>query len=84
MTFPITIDYHKQNIRLSVEQLFIDDRVELYRVTGSNGMIVIESNRPLFRNKGVKHRLGNWHQVDGKALSSRVNRVNSQSHYKAC
>jgi hypothetical protein len=70
MTFPITINYYKQTIRLSVEQVYIDDRVERYRVTGSNGMIVFQSNRPLFWNKGVKHRIGTWQQTEGKALGS--------------
>jgi hypothetical protein len=34
MTFPITINYFKQTIRLSIDQ-YIDDRLERYRVVGS-------------------------------------------------
>lgn len=72
MTFPITINYYKRSIRLSVEQLYIDDRLERYSVTGSNGVVVIESNRPLFRSKGVKYRMGTWQQAEGKTLSAHV------------
>ena len=70
MIFPITIEYHKRKIRLSVEQLYIDDRTEQYSVTGGNGSIVIESNRPLFRTKGLKHRMPNWKQVKGQNIST--------------
>jgi hypothetical protein len=68
MIFPIVIVYHKKPIRLSVEQLFIDDRTERYQVTGSNGIIIIESNRPLFRGKGLKRRNPDWKQIEGKSL----------------
>lgn len=72
MTFQIVIEYHKRTIRLSVEQLHIDDRSEMYKVTGSNGEITIESNRPLFRGKGLKHRVPNWKQTTGKTVSEKV------------
>jgi len=68
MTFPITIEYHKRAIRLSVEQLSIDDRMERYSIRGANGTIIIESNRPLFRARGLKHRPPNWRQIEGKSL----------------
>lgn len=70
MTFQITIDYHRKHIRLAVEQLYIDERFERYKVTARNGAIVIESNRPLFRARGLKHRAPNWKQTEGKPLSS--------------
>jgi hypothetical protein len=72
MKFQISIDYHKKAIRLSIEQLYIDDRLERYQVTGGNGLIVLESNRPLFRSKGIKHRPGTWQQTEGRILSPRV------------
>jgi len=68
MSFPIIIEYHKKPIRLWVEQLSIDDRMERYSVRGSNGTIVVESNRPLFRARGLKHRPPTWRQIDGKPL----------------
>jgi hypothetical protein len=68
MKFQISIDYHKKTIRLSVEQIYIDDRLERYQVTGNNGLIVLISNRPLFRSKGIKHRIGTWQQTKGRPL----------------
>jgi hypothetical protein len=69
MTFQITIDYHKRKIRLSVQQLYIDERSERYRITARNGDIVLESNRPLFRAKGLKHRVPTWTQTEGQKIS---------------
>jgi hypothetical protein len=69
MTFRINIEYHKRTIRLSVEQLSIDDRMERYKVIGRNGAIVIESNRPLFRARGLRQRPPKWRQIEGKPIS---------------
>ncbi|MFT3823683.1 MAG: hypothetical protein QM731_07170 [Chitinophagaceae bacterium] len=56
MRFQIIINYDRKNIRLNVEQLLLDDRIEQYKVEARNGIIMIQSNRPLFRNRGLKHR----------------------------
>jgi len=72
MTFQITIDYHKRTIRLSVEQLYINERFEQYKINARNGTLVIESNRPLFRARGLKHRAPNWKQIEGKPVSSHL------------
>jgi hypothetical protein len=37
-----------------------------------NGIIVLESNRPLFRTKVLKHRMPNWKQIEGQKLSNRA------------
>ncbi|OQP64769.1 hypothetical protein A3860_18600 [Niastella vici] len=70
MTFQIKIEYHKRPIRLTVEQLYIDERMERYKITARNGDIVMESNRPILRAKGLKHRMPAWKQIDGKDLST--------------
>jgi len=51
--------------RLRVEQVMIDSVKEQYRISGRNKSIVLQSNRPLFRNKGIKHRKPNWKLVEG-------------------
>jgi hypothetical protein len=70
MKFQIAIEYHKRSIRLTVEQLYIDERIERYRIIARNGEIELESNRPLLRSKGLKHRIPNWKQIEGKDLST--------------
>jgi hypothetical protein len=70
MKFRINIGAGRTNIRLSVERIHLDERIERFKVTGRNGSIVIESNRQLFRNKGLKHRRADWKQIEGKNIST--------------
>lgn len=72
MAFTITIHYYRRDIRLSVEQVELDGRMERYHVQARNGTIIVESNRPLFRNRGLKHRAPTWKVIGGNALSSDV------------
>ena len=72
MDFQITIKYDGKMIRLAVEQTFADHRVERYKVNANNGSVIIESNRPLFRNKGLKHRPPQWKAIEGNGLSPYV------------
>jgi hypothetical protein len=82
MTFQITIEYHRKLIRLKVEQLYIDDRSERYRIIARNGEIVMESNRPIFRGKGLKHRVPNWKLIEGKNLSTHTIELIAQAIQK--
>jgi hypothetical protein len=82
MIFQITIAYHKKIIRLTVEQLYIDERIERYKVTARNGEIVMESNRPIFRGRGLKHRVPNWKLIEGKNLSTHTIELIAQAIQK--
>ena len=70
MKFRINIGEGRKSIRLSVERIHLDERTERFMVAGRNGSIVVESNRPLFRNKGLKHRRADWKQIEGQNLST--------------
>lgn len=72
MTFQISIKVGWKTYHLTVERLYINDRIELYKVTGGNKSIVIQSNRPFFRSKGLKHRKGTWKVIDGKAQNNQA------------
>jgi len=39
---------------------------EHFIVYAKNKTLILESNRPFFRNKGLKNRKPNWALVDGK------------------
>ncbi len=56
MLFWITIKEDWKQYRYLVEHIPIGERKEHFKVHGRNGHILVESNRPLFRNKGLKHR----------------------------
>ena len=53
--------------KVQVERIFQDARKEQYRLSGKDRSIVLECNRPFFRNKGLKHRKPNWKIIEGQA-----------------
>ncbi len=48
-----------------VEHTIVDARTELFKVVGRNKFIVLESNRPLFRNRGLKYRKPDFKLIEG-------------------
>ena len=66
MTFQIIIKSGYRNYRLNVEHIVINDRVEHFKIIGKNKFIVLESNRPFFRNKGLKHRKPAFKLIEGE------------------
>lgn len=64
-TFTITIQEGYKKLSFPVERFDITERSEKFRITARNKTIVLESNRPLFRNKGLKHRIPDWKLVEG-------------------
>jgi hypothetical protein len=48
-----------------VEHTVINERIEHFKVIGKNKSIVLESNRPLFRNRGLKHRKPDFKLIEG-------------------
>ena len=70
MRFRISITHDRKKYNLTVEQVKFSATVEQFRVHGRNKEIVIESNRPLFRNKGLKSREPDWKIVSGELSTS--------------
>ncbi len=68
MEFLIRVKKDGRNYNLKVKLLYLDERTERYEVIGKNKSIVIESNRPLFRNKGLKHRRPDWKLIRGEEM----------------
>ena len=69
MRFKIKIRYSGNWYRLIVEQFDKDERNEKFRIIAKNKTIVLESNRPFFRNKGMKHRKPDWKIIEGTVSS---------------
>jgi hypothetical protein len=72
MAFPITIKHDGKLIRLAVEQVLLDNRNERYKVQAKNGHVIVESNRPFLRNRGLKHKPPDWKAVEAHNLSAYV------------
>jgi hypothetical protein len=56
MQFWITIENNWEKYRYLVKYELIDERTEHFTVIARNGSLTFSSNRPLFRNKGLKKR----------------------------
>ncbi len=65
MTFTIPYKTRYRSIVLKVKHIPIDTITEHFKVTFDGRYILLESNRPFFRNKGLKHRTPNFKLIDG-------------------
>ena len=65
MTFYFTIEHDRKTYRLKAERIFLDKVHEEYRIYTSTRSFVLQSNRPNFRNRGLKHIKGSWRVVEG-------------------
>ena len=66
MIFWITIKDGYKNHKLLVEHISINSHKERFKISGRDKFIVLESNRPLFRGKGLKYRKPDWKLVEGE------------------
>ena len=66
MEFYINVQSEKAYVRLKVEMYYQSDQIEKYRVIARNRTIVLQSNRPLIRKNGMKHRKPDWKLVEGE------------------
>jgi hypothetical protein len=66
MIFPIRIEIDRRYLNYHVEKIYDDGRIERYQINGKNGFIILESNRPLFRNRGLKKKRPEWNMIQGE------------------
>jgi hypothetical protein len=67
MTFRIVIEHERKKLRLTVTRLTATDSRERWEVKARNTTFTLDTNRPLLRNKGLKHKRAIWEVKDGKA-----------------
>lgn len=65
MNFYFSIKIDRKVIRLSLKQILKTNEIERFCITARNHSFVLESNRPLLRGKGLKHKPINWKVVEG-------------------
>jgi len=51
--------------RLKVERTFESDSIEKFEVTAKNKSLTLQTNRNIFKTKGLKHRKGQWTLIAG-------------------
>lgn len=69
--------------RYPVERISATPKFELFRVTGRNGSIVFQSNRPLLRGNGLKLKRIDWKLIEGtlRSMSAKDALANSLDEY---
>jgi hypothetical protein len=65
VVFYISIPHDRRALRLKVELVYADDRIEKFIVSGRNKSLALQSNRPLLRSKGLRSRKPNWKVIEG-------------------
>lgn len=65
MTFQLVVEHERKKYRVTVEQVLLTKELEQYRITTRSKSVVMQSNRPLLRNKGLKHKKPVWKSIEG-------------------
>lgn len=73
----ITISINYKQYKLKAELIHKDSKCERYKISGKTQLLIIENNRPFFRNRGLKHRRFTW-----KLVSSNTDINNSSTFEK--
>ena len=60
------IIYDRRRFRVCIEKIVHNNQFIHYRITGRNKSFVMQSNEPLFRNRGIKHRRPDWKLIYGQ------------------
>jgi hypothetical protein len=60
-TLYVTID--RKQYRMQVKQSYLSNQIEEFTVSAGQRAIRLQSNRPLLRGKGLRHRGINWKVV---------------------
>jgi hypothetical protein len=72
LKFGIVIKIDRVPIRLRVEQIVASPITEHFLITARNKTFTIQSNRPLLRGKGIKHRKPNYKIIEGDTTTSGI------------
>jgi hypothetical protein len=72
MAFTIEVTYQRKRYRMQVVCVYADKAMEHFRVSAGGRSVVVQSNRPLFLSKGLKHRKHQWKVVEGSVLYFRA------------
>jgi len=66
MRFRIEVINDRTKYRLSVEQIEVTSQLEKYKVSGNNRSIIIQSNRPILKQRNLKHKKISWKMIEGQ------------------
>ncbi len=69
MNWLLEVEHERKKYRVYADLIMKDESKEAYRITTRSKSVVIQSNRPLLRNKGLKHKKPIWKIIEGESKS---------------
>lgn len=72
MEWHFIIRFDQKDVHLKAERIYLSEQVERIKVMGKNRSIVLQSNRPLLRIKGLKNKRLDWKLIEGQMNNSHV------------
>lgn len=72
MEWHFIIRFDQKDLHLKAERIYLSEQVERIKVMGKNRSIVLQSNRPLLRIKGLKNKRLDWKLIEGQMNNSHV------------
>ena len=72
MEWHFIIRFDQKDLHLKAERIYLSEQVERIKVIGRNRSIVLQSNRPLIRLKGLKNKRLDWKLIEGQMNNSHV------------
>jgi hypothetical protein len=72
MEWHFIIRFDQKDLHLKAERIYLSEQVERIKVIGRNRSIVLQSNRPLLRLKGLKNKRLDWKLIEGQMNNSHV------------
>lgn len=72
MEWYFIVRFDQKDIQLKATRIHQSEQAEQIKVSGRNRSIVLQSNRPLLRARGLKSKRSDWKLVEGKMNNSYV------------
>jgi hypothetical protein len=72
MEWHFIIRFDQKDLHLKAERIYLSEQVERIKVMGKNRSIVLQSNRPMLRLKGLKNKRLDWKLIEGQMNNSHV------------
>lgn len=66
MWFTITVMYERKPLKLLVERIYQDKAHEQYKVSSKARFLILQTNRPVLKARGLKHKPQIWEVLEGQ------------------
>ena len=65
MKFAVHVYYNRKRFLVQAEKIYENNQVEHFRISAGFRSILVQSNRPLLKARGLKHWKPKWKVIEG-------------------